>query len=111
MNRATRRALENPLNPFANAKPALSWLKILRAASPLAKRTAGSPRQGQTPPTAARVQNSRSPSIRDFGGLPRDNGTVDRPNRHAGDSVGLDAGLRRRFVDSGLIGAERAAAL
>src|SRR5580693_1637930 len=64
------RAVQNPFAPLANAKPALIWLKILRAISPLAKPTLGSPRQGQSPLAVTCVQNSRSLPILEFGGLP-----------------------------------------
>jgi hypothetical protein len=38
-------------------------------------------------------------------------GRIDRPNRDAGDPIGMYSGLREGLVDAGLIGPERAAAL
>ena len=40
-----------------------------------------------------------------------DQGRVDGADRGADDPVGLDAGFVQRLVDSGLVGAERAATL
>ncbi|MEY9429513.1 hypothetical protein ABIF96_006001 [Bradyrhizobium ottawaense] len=40
-----------------------------------------------------------------------DDGGVDRADRDTADPVGLDAGLVQRLIDTGLVGAERAAAL
>jgi hypothetical protein len=54
------------------------------------------------------VQSSRSRSAREFVALVlQGGGGIDRPNREAGNPIGMYAGLREGLVDTGLIGAER----
>jgi hypothetical protein len=77
------------------------------------------PRQPETRITEARPTSSRGhlrpelaqPINADLGRVPGDQGGVDRTDRHAGDPIGMDGCLRERFVNSGLIGPERATAL